>query len=160
MLYEVLKFLHITGVVMLLGNVTATAIWKFFADRSGNPVVIAFAQRLVTLTDISLTLWGIILMVVGGYGALLVAKVSPFEGAWLVYSQACFVVSGVIWLGVLVPLQIRQARAARTFADGSAVPASYLRDCRLWTIWGLISFAPLIAATWLMTAKPAMTMTL
>lgn len=160
MLYEVFKFLHITGVVMLLGNVTATAIWKLFADRSGNPVVIAFAQRLVTLTDISLTLWGIILMVVGGYGALRVANLSPFESGWLVYSQGCFVLSGIIWLGALVPLQIRQARAARAFADGGAVPASYVRDCRLWTIWGLISSAPLIAATWLMIAKPAIALAL
>jgi uncharacterized membrane protein len=154
MLYEALKFIHITGVVMLLGNVTATAIWKFFADRSGNPVVIAFAQRLVTLTDISLTLWGIILMIVGGYGALLVAHISPFEGEWLVYSQVCFVVSGMIWLFVLLPLQIRQARAARAFRDGGPIPESYYSDCRLWIIWGLISFAPLVAATWLMSAKP------
>jgi len=154
MLYEVAKFIHITGVVMLLGNVTATAIWKFFADRSRNPVVIAFAQRLVTLTDISLTLWGIILIVGGGYGALLAAHISPFEGTWLVYSQICFVASGLIWLFVLLPLQIRQARTARAFKNGGPIPERYYRDCRLWMIWGFISFAPLIAATWLMSAKP------
>ena len=154
MLYEIAKFIHITGVVMLLGNVTATAIWKFFADRSRNPVVIAFAQHLVTLTDISLTLWGIILIVGGGYGALLAAHISPFEGTWLIYSQICFVASGVIWLFVLLPLQIRQARMARTFKDGGLIPERYYRDCRLWMIWGFISFAPLIAATWLMSAKP------
>ena len=154
MLYEAAIFIHITGVVMLLGNVTATAIWKFFADRTGNPVVIAFAQRLVTLTDISLTFWGIILMIVGGYGALFVTDISPFAAVWLVYSQICFAVSGVIWLLVLLPLQIRQARAARAFAEGGSIPDSYYRDCRLWIVWGLVSFAPLIVATWLMIAKP------
>ena len=66
--YLVWKFLHITGVVMLMGNITVTAIWKFFADRDGRAPVLAFAQRLITYTDWSMTLWGVILTMAGGYG--------------------------------------------------------------------------------------------
>ena len=52
--YEIAKFLHITGVVMLMGNITVTAIWKYFADRTQQPEVLSFAQKLVTYTDWSL----------------------------------------------------------------------------------------------------------
>jgi uncharacterized membrane protein len=154
MLYDVLKFLHITGIVMLLGNVTATAIWKFFADRSRDPVVLAFAQKLVTYTDWSLTFWGIVLTVAGGYGMVYVAGIDPFGAAWLVWTQVMFVISGVIWAGLLVPAQIRQARLAKGFRAGSAIPEAYWRDTRLWLFWGLVGTVPLVAAVWLMVVKP------
>ena len=154
MLYDVCKFLHVTGVVMLMGNITATAIWKFFADRTGDGRIIGFAQRLVTITDWSLTLWGIILMIAGGYGMVWAAGIDPFGEAWLVWSQVLFVVAGVIWLGLLVPLQVRQAKTAKAFAAGGEVPEAYRRDSRRWIFWGLLGTVPLVAATWLMVAKP------
>nr|WP_310522723.1 DUF2269 domain-containing protein [Polymorphobacter sp.] len=154
MTYEIFKFLHITGIVMLMGNITATAMWKLFADRTGDARIIAFAQRLVTITDWSLTFWGIVLTIIGGYGALWVAGIDPFGERWLVWSQMLFVIAGLIWLGLLVPIQIRQARVAKSFAAGGAVPEGYRRDSRRWIVWGLVGTVPLVAATWLMVAKP------
>lgn len=153
-LYDLMKFLHITGVVMLMGNITATAIWKFFADRTGDPRIIAFAQKLVTYTDWSLTFWGIVLTMGGGYGALWAAGMGPLDAGWLIWSQVLFVVAGLIWLGLLVPIQIRQARAAKLFADSNTIPPAYRRDSRRWILWGLVSTVPLVAALWLMVAKP------
>jgi uncharacterized membrane protein len=153
-LHDLMKFLHITGVVMLMGNITATAIWKFFADRTDDPRIIAFAQKLVTYTDWSLTFWGIILTMGGGYGLLWAAGMGPLDAPWLVWSQLLFVAAGVIWLGLLVPIQIRQARAARRFADDGMITDAYRRDSRRWLAWGLVSTVPLVAALWLMVAKP------
>ncbi len=154
MLYDALKFLHITGIIMLMGNITATAIWKFFADRTGDARIIGFAQRLVTITDWSLTFWGVVLTIGGGYGAAWVARIDVLGEGWLVWSQGLFLVAGLIWLAVLVPIQIRGARAARGFADGGIVTDAYRRDGRRWIIWGLVATVPLVAATWLMIAKP------
>lgn len=154
MTYDVLKFLHIAGVVMLLGNVTATAIWKFFADRSRDPVVLRFAQKLVTYTDWSLTAWGIVLLICGGYGMLWLEGSSPLAAPWLVWAQAMFVASGAIWAGLLVPAQIRQHRMAKDFAAGGTIPAAYWRDARIWLVWGLIGTVPLVIAVWLMVVKP------
>ncbi len=154
MAYEILKFLHITGVVMLVGNVTATAIWKFFADRTGEARIIAFAQKLVTYTDWSLTFWGILLTVGGGYGMAWLAGLDLFGTPWLLWTQVMFVASGAIWAGLLVPAQIRQARLAKGFAGGGEVPEAYWRDARRWLFWGLVGTVPLVAAVWLMVAKP------
>lgn len=154
-LYDLLKFLHITGVVMLMGNITVTAIWKFFADRDGRAQVLGFAQKLVTYTDWAMTVWGVILTMGGGYGMALTAGIDLFGNRWLVWSQGLFLAAGLIWLGRIVPLQIAQARMARAFADGGPVPEAYRSASRAWIFWGLVSTVPLVAATWLMVAKPA-----
>jgi len=64
--YLWLKSLHLLGVVMFLGNIIVTGWWKFMADRTKNPVIIAFAQRQVTLTDWIFTAGGVILVLAGG----------------------------------------------------------------------------------------------
>ncbi len=154
-LYDLLKFLHITGVVMLMGNITVTAIWKFFADRDGRPQVLGFAQKLVTYTDWAMTVWGVILTMGGGYGMAWLAGIDLFGSRWLAGAQLLFLIAGLVWLARIVPLQITQARLARDFADGGAVPAAYRRASRAWLAWGLVATVPLVAATWLMVAKPA-----
>ncbi len=151
MLYDVAKFLHVTGVVMLMGNITVTAIWKFFADRDGRPEVLGFAQKLVTYTDWSMTVWGVVLTMAGGYFMAFSGGFALGEG-WLLWSQILFVAAGLIWLLAIVPIQMKQARLARAF--GRDVGEEYRRLSRAWLGWGLVSTVPLVAATWLMVVKP------
>jgi uncharacterized membrane protein len=150
--YLLFKFLHITGVVMLMGNITVTAIWKFFADRDGRPAVLAFAQKLITYTDWSMTVWGVVLTMAGGYGMAVAGQFDLFSG-WLLWAQICFIAAGLIWLGLIVPIQIKSARLAQQF-DGGPVPDSYKVLSKKWIFWGLVSTVPLVAALWLMIARP------
>jgi len=150
--YDIAKFLHVTGVVMLMGNITVTAIWKFYADRDGRPAVLAFAQKLVTYTDWSMTVWGVILIMGGGYFMVWTSG-QPLTEGWLLWSQVFFVLAGLIWLFLIVPIQVRQARLARAFGADD-VGDAYRTLSRRWIFWGLISTVPLVAATWLMVAKP------
>jgi uncharacterized membrane protein len=73
---------------------------------------------------------------------------------WLLWSQINFVIAGLIWLFIIVPIQRDQARLARGFADGGMVPDAYRKLSRRWLAWGLVSTVPLLVATWLMVAKP------
>jgi len=152
MSYDIALFLHVTGVVMLMGNITVTAIWKFYADRDGRPSVLAFAQKLVTYTDWSMTAWGAGLTMIGGYGMVLIGKI-PLTQNWLLWSQVLFVVSGLLWLLTIVPIQIRQARLARAFSADD-VGEEYRALSRRWLFWGLLATVPLVSATWFMVAKP------
>jgi uncharacterized membrane protein len=154
MAYETAKFIHILGVIILVGNVTATAMWKFFADRSGDPKIVGFAQRLITFTDWSLTFWGVVLTMAGGYGAAALGQFDLFSDRWLVLGQCLFVVSGIMWLAILIPLQVRMARMARSFEGGGAIPKEYTSASRAWFIVGIVSTIPLVAATWVMISKP------
>ena len=152
--YFTFKALHYLGVILLAGNITVTAVWKVFADRNGDWRVVRFGQNLVTGTDFGLTIPGIILTMVGGYGSAMAMGYSPFEPGWLVWSQILFVLAGMIWLFILVPIQIRQARIANTWAQQSDVSEEYRSLSRRWITWGLISTVPLCAILWLMVAKP------
>ena len=152
--YYTLLFVHYTGVILLVGNITVTAVWKVFANRTGDARIIAFGQRLVTGTDFGLTIPGIVLTMAGGYGAAILMGYPLFEDFWLIASQALFVLAGLIWLGILVPIQIKQARIARGFENGGEVPVEYRALSRRWITWGLISTVPMVAALWLMVAKP------
>ena len=131
-MYALFKTLHIIGVVMLIGNVTITAYWKVLADRTGHAKHIAHAQHGVIAADWIFTFAGIVLILLGGYGAAAVAELSLTGPAWLVMGQLLFAVSGIIWLGVLVPIQIRQstggaALGARGRADFAISPRQSLR---------------------------------
>ena len=148
------KFLHYLGIILLAGNITVTAVWKVFADRNGDWRIIQFGQRLVTGTDFGLTIPGIILTMVGGYGSLWVMGYKLSEPAWLLWSQVLFVIAGCIWLFILVPIQIKQARLANAFTSQDGVTSEYRRLSRRWITWGLISTVPLCAVLWLMVAKP------
>ncbi|WP_310497764.1 DUF2269 family protein [Sandarakinorhabdus sp.] len=151
--YAVWKFLHITGVVMLMGNITVTAIWKFFADRDGRPEVLGFAQKLVTYTDWAMTVWGAALTMAGGYGLAVEGGYDLTQG-WLLWSQILFGGAGAVWLGIIVPIQIRQAKAARIFAGGGIVGADYRHLSKRWLFWGLLSTLPLLATLGLMIVQP------
>jgi uncharacterized membrane protein len=153
-MYEFFKALHIFGLILMAGNVTVTAFWKVFADRTCKTQIIGFAQWLVTVTDFTFTLTGGFLMVIGGYGAALVGGLSLFETPWLVLGQLMLLVSGGIWLLILVPIQIRQARYARDFAIIGDVPEVYKKDSRTWLVWGLISTVPLTLGMYSMVFKP------
>jgi uncharacterized membrane protein len=153
-MYEIFKSLHILGLILMAGNVTVTALWKVFADRTNKTQIMAFAQWLVTVTDFSFTLSGGFLMVIGGYGAAYVGNLSLFETPWLVLGQIMLMLAGAVWLGILVPIQIRQARWAQDFAVIGEVTAAYRQDSRTWLVWGLLSTVPLLAGLYVMVAKP------
>ena len=147
-------FLHYLGIILLAGNITVTAVWKVFADRNGDWRIVQFGQKLVTGTDFGLTIPGIILTMIGGYGTLWVLGYSLVEPAWLLWSQVMFVLAGLIWLFILVPIQIRQARLANEWTEQDHLTDEYRSLSRRWITWGLISTIPLCVVLWLMVAKP------
>lgn len=153
--FDIFKLMHVLGIILLLGNITVTAVWKVFADRTRDGGIVAFGQRMVTGTDFGLTVPGIVLTMIGGYGAMFEARYDFPGPAWLVWSQLSFVAAGVIWLGILIPIQVKQARMAREFAAAGAISQEYRLLARRWLFWGLVATVPLVSALYLMIAKPA-----
>lgn len=153
MLYSVLKFLHILGVVILLGNVTITAFWKVLADLSDDRPVMIFAQRAVIVADWLFTIPGIVLVLVGGYGMAWVGGYDLINDSWLLSSQVLFALSGLIWLFLLVPLQVKLMRQARSSLTEPVELIRYRKDSRTWLVWGIAATIPLVAALYFMIAK-------
>ena len=145
---------HVLGVVLFLGNIIVTAVWKVLADRTQSPPVVAYAQRLVTVTDIAFTATGAVLIFVSGQ-----VMADDFGGVfsgpgWLTLGWSLFVASGVIWAAILVPIQVVQARLARSFRDAQAIPERYWRLSTLWTVFGAVATALPLVNLYLMIFKP------
>lgn len=151
--YLLLKMLHIFGVVLFLGNIVVTAFWKTFSDFSIDWRVIVFSQRLVTYTDIAFTTLGVLMIASTG---MLMAKQygNFFDLKWIMWGFSLFVASGVIWLFILIPLQVKLHQIANQFKSNAKIPAIYWKLERYWMIFGMIATVlPLITLYW-MVFKP------
>jgi len=149
----ILKSLHIVGVCLFIGNIIVSALWKVMADRTRSFPVVRFATRLVNVTDVVFTGLGVTLLLVTGhllagyYGGILAQP-------WIFWSYVLFGVSGAIWLFVLVPIQLKQARLLRASRQ-ETIPDEYHRLARLWSLAGTVATLVPLPAIYLMVSKGA-----
>ncbi|CDZ77770.1 putative integral membrane protein [Legionella massiliensis] len=151
--YLMLKMFHVFGVILFLGNIIVTAFWKTFADYSKDWRVIAFSQKLVTYTDIFFTAIGALILAVTG---ILMAKqyANFLHIKWIAWGLGLFIASGIIWVLILVPLQIKLHQIAKQFKTTQTVSDEYWRLEKFWMIFGIIATVlPLINLYW-MVFKP------
>ncbi len=147
--YLWLKTIHILGVVLFLGNIIVTGWWKNMADRTRNPQIIAFAQRQVTLTDFVFTAGGAGILFVAGTVNVAIHHLD-YSSKWLTHGMAMFLLSGLIWVTILIPAQIKQAKMAREFASTGVIPDQYWKLCTTWNIFGVIAtLLPLSNLYWM-----------
>ncbi len=152
--YLSLKSLHILAAVLFLGNLVVTGWWKTMADRTRDAKVIAFAQRQVTLTDYVFTGGGVGLLLATGIGNAVLHDMDYLSIPWMAWGLWLFTAAGVIWVTVLIPVQLKQARMARAFADGGPIPEPYWRLGRLWAVFGTIATILPLSVIFFMVFKP------
>ena len=151
--YLWLKVIHLLGVVMFLGNIIITGWWKFWADKTCNPKVIAFAQQQVTVTDYIFTAGGALILFLAGM-VNVSSHYMSLSSKWLSYGMLMFTLSGIIWIVVLIPTQIKQAKMAKEFSNTGVIPEAYWLLCRRWNLFGAIAvLLPLVNLYW-MVIKP------
>lgn len=151
--YLYLKMIHILGVTIFIGNIIVTGWWKLMADRTLSPSVIAFAQRQVTVTDYIFTFGGILLTLIGGLGNVWINGIDPLT-PWILKGASIFLLSGLIWVAVLIPIQYKQAKMAKKFEVDNEIPQEYWRLNNLWYIWGIINIIIPVSIIYWMVGKP------
>lgn len=148
--YQTLKIFHLLGVILFIGNIIITGWWKVMADRTGDLAIVAFAQRQVTLTDWVFTFGGVLIVALCGYGMAAHMGEGAFELTWIRWGYGLFIASGIVWVTILLPLQIMQARMARRFVDEGEIPARYWKLARRWLFWGIVAtILPLANLYWM-----------
>jgi uncharacterized membrane protein len=139
--------------VSFCSSLIVTAVWKTLADQTRDAPVIAYAQRLVTVTDAAFTATGAALITVSGF-----ALASDWGGvtgpSWLTIGFGPFALSGLIWLTILIPTQVQQARLSRAFDVGADIPDRYWRLSRRWYVFGSIATMLPLANVFVMALKP------
>ena len=153
---RILLAVHILAAIIFVGNIITAAFWKVRADRSGNLEAIALSTRAVLLADFAFTGPGILAVLGTGIAMAGITGWERFQEPWLSLSFILFVVTGIIWLAALLPLQFRMARLARQSAARGSLDPAYTRSSRLWAIFGGVATLLPIVILFLMVLKPAM----
>ena len=153
-IYLILKSLHLFGMVLFLGNIIVTGWWKFFADFTQHPHTLSYAQRQVMLTDFVFSLAGATIIVISGVGMIHLQKLDFYHTPWLLWGTGLFALSGILWLFILLPLQIKLARLSHNFTSDAPIPAQYWVLEKWWIIIGILATLLPITTLFLMVLKP------
>ena len=151
--YNFLKWSHILSAFLLFGTGLGSAFYKWMADRSGDLHAQAVTARHVVLADYLFTTPTVIYQPVSGYLLLGELGLSISE-PWVLASFGLYILAGICWLPVVyLQIQMRDI-AVDALNSGTALPLVYHQKARLWFWLGWPAFLALVAAVWLMVAKP------
>lgn len=145
--YLTLKWLHIVGAVLLLGNVTVTGVWTLYLYRHWRDEVIPFrpVARAILWTDLLFTLGGGTTLTVTG---IVMARRSGFPllgTPWLLQGIIALAIATLAWLVLLLPDQLRLERTS----DPAEIRRLFLR----WSVIGWADTAVLFYGLWAMVKR-------
>lgn len=145
--YLVLKWVHILGGILLLGNVTVTGVWSLYLYRHWRDEGMPFAPiaRAILLTDLVFTLGGGALLSITGVWMALRSGF-PFLGTpWLLHGIIALSLATLAWAVVLIPDQLKMEKAT----DPAQIRKLFLR----WSVIGWADTAVLFYGLWAMVTK-------
>ena len=156
MIYLSLKFLHIVGAILFLGNITTGVFWKAHADKSRDPAIIAHALDGIIRSDRLFTIPGVLIILAAGIAAAIVGGLPMLRTEWLAAGFILLSIAGIAFSARIAPLQRRMRDLARASTDPAAFDwATYEKLSRDWAIWGSVALiSPFLAAA-LMVFKPS-----
>ena len=151
--YFLIKYLHVLGVIVILGTGSGIAFFMLMAHLSREAAFIARTAATVVVADMLFTLTAVILQPVSG-GLLMVLADVPVTQHWLVVSLALYALAGLFWVPVIF-MQIEMRNLARTaLAQQAPLPPRYFALFRRWFAFGIPGFGSVMIILWLMIAKP------
>jgi uncharacterized membrane protein len=129
--------------------VVVSGIWAAMAERTRNHAIIQFSNRLVLITDLLFTLTGAVGVVFTGH--LMAARYGGDSAhPWITWSYALFGLSGLIWMLVLVPIQLKQRRLLQRTTQ---ITSEYLQWSRIWQVSGAVATALPLPIIYFMVTK-------
>jgi len=146
--YTTWKAFHVTGAILLLGNVTVTGVWSAYLYRHWRAGTIPFqpVARAILWTDLVFTVAGGALLTFTGIQLGLASEFSFLETGWLLRGILALGLSTFIWLIVLLPDQFRLERAT----EAALIRRLFLR----WSLFGWLSTLLLYYGLWSMVRRP------
>jgi uncharacterized membrane protein len=154
-MYIALKILHIAAVVIFLGNLVTGILWKMHGDQTSDPVIIRHTVAGLIRADRWFTIPGVVLILIGGFGAALVGGLPLLRTPWILAGIILFTISGFAYMGRVVPLQRQMLAVARSGVETGTLDWDRYRSLsRSWNVWGSIALLTPVLAMIGMIAKP------
>lgn len=145
--YFVLKALHITAAVLMVGNVTITGVWASFYFRWRKQADFRLAARAILWTDLFFTFLGGAALTITGILLARQAGMPILETPWIRRSALLLAISTLLWLTILLPDQWRMERLDAS--RDAFLKAVFTR----WSVVGWGSTVLLFVAMWSMVIK-------
>lgn len=152
-MYLWLKFFHVLGVVLFLGNIITGAFWHTHALRKGDAALLAHTAEGIVRSDRLFTIPGVLLIIATGIAAALTAGLPILGTGWILWPIVLFTISGVVFMARLGPLQHKMVELA-VAADFDL--DAYRAVASRWMWWGIVATLAPLAAAVLMVTKPAL----
>lgn len=152
-MYLVLKLVHVSAVIIFLGNIITGLFWKAHADRTADPRTMAHAMAGIIRSDLWFTIPGVVGILAAGVGTAMVGGIPILGTPWVLWSLLLFAASGLAFVFRVAPLQRQILAIARA---EPFEPARYKTVSWRWELWGLVALLTPVAALVLMVLKPAL----
>jgi uncharacterized membrane protein len=136
---DILLFGHVLGVVLFLGNIVTAAFWKIRAEASGDMATVSTVVRNVMIADYIFTVPGVTLILVTGHMMAAKNGQSVFELSWLGIAYGLFIITGLLWACVLLPLQILMIKQSSISLKEGQFTQQYKSASKVWNIVGTLT---------------------
>ena len=153
-MYLILKLLHVSAVVMFLGNITTGLFWHRHAARTRDPRILHHAMDGILRSDRWFTNPAAATIAVSGVLTAVVGHLPILRTPWIAGGLVLFVVSGVVFVARVTPLQKQLRDLARAGVTGSFDHPRYEALARRWELWGGVALLLPLGAFVLMILKP------
>ena len=156
-MYLLIKLLHIVAVIAFVGNITTGIFWHTHAARTRDPKFLAYTMGGIIRSDRLFTIPGVIVIIVTGIAAAIYGNFPILRTGWILWTLILFIVSGLIFMIRVAPLQ-RQLRALAEAAaqSGTFDYARYRALAVRWEVWGSAALLTPLAGLVLMVLKPSL----
>ncbi|MGC9952726.1 MAG: DUF2269 family protein [Rhizomicrobium sp.] len=153
MAYRILKLLHLLGLTLFLGSIFGHIVSSVLGGAvGGTPAFVAAREHIALATD-ALTLPGLGLAILTGFGMVLVGRLSPLRAPWLIVHAGLGILIAVLAWFVIVPAVSHVLEGALELANGGrATIASVVALKRIEDVAGacniLLTLAAMTIAVW------------
>jgi uncharacterized membrane protein len=154
-MYLILKLLHVVAVIAFLGNIVTGLFWHWHASRARDQRLVAHAMAGIIKSDAIFTIPGVMLIIATGLATAMIGGLPIVRTPWIMWSLALFMVSGIVFVVRVAPLQ-RQLRALSGGEGAGFDWPTYDALARRWEAWGALALATPLGALALMVLKPAL----
>ena len=151
-MYHLLQVVHVIAVILFMGNIITGLFWKFHADGTRNPAIVAHTLRGLIRADRWFTIPGVLLITIAGILAAVQAGLPLLRTGWILWSIVAFSLSGVAFAWKVAPLQKELLRLSER--SGDIDWPAYRSKSLQWELWGLFATLTPTAAVILMVWKP------
>jgi uncharacterized membrane protein len=150
--YSIFKLIHILAVVLFMGNIYTGLFWMNRAHRTKDLSIINHTMKNVILSDKYFTVPGVIIILIGGFGAVFQNHLPMLRLGWIFYPIVLFSISGIAFSWKVVPLQ-KQIYNLTNGSHENFDWDNYNKLFKEWEIWGLVAIVTPIVALAMMVLK-------